>query len=71
MKLKRKLEKEYQKPRMTIKVKFRNKNCKECPQNKREDIVWEKGFQDGLEVGKSMAVTEVLKKYKKVELSNN
>lgn len=35
-----------------IKVKFRNKECKECPQNEREDIVWNKGFEDGLEVGK-------------------
>lgn len=35
-----------------MKIK-RNKKCKECPQNKREDIVWNKGFQDGLEVGLS------------------
>lgn len=32
---------------------FRNKNCKECPQNKREDIVWKKGYEDGLGVGKA------------------
>ena len=30
---------------------FRNKNCKNCPQNKREDIVWQKGYYDGMEVG--------------------
>lgn len=34
-----------------MKVKFRNKDCKECPQNEREDIVWEKGFNDGGEIG--------------------
>lgn len=33
--------------------KFRNKDCKECPQNKREDVVWNKGFEDGLAVGKA------------------
>lgn len=30
---------------------FRNKKCKNCPQNKREDIVWMKGYVDGFEVG--------------------
>ncbi len=30
---------------------IRNKNCKECPQNKREDVVWKKGYQDGFELG--------------------
>lgn len=30
--------------------KFRNKSCKECPQNKREDTVWQKGFADGQEI---------------------
>ena len=27
----------------------RNKDCKECPQNRREDVVWKKGYQDGWE----------------------
>jgi len=30
---------------------IRNKNCKECPKNKREDMVWQKGCQDGFELG--------------------
>ena len=30
---------------------IRNKNCEECPKNKREDLVWRKGFEDGKEVG--------------------
>ena len=29
--------------------RFRNKDCKECPQKKREDVVWQKGYQDGFE----------------------
>lgn len=30
--------------------KIRNKACKDCPQNDREDTVWEKGFMDGQEI---------------------
>jgi len=33
-----------------MKVKLRNKDCENCPQNKREDIVWEKGLYDGREL---------------------
>ena len=29
---------------------YRNKNCIECPQNEREDVVWRKGYKDGFEV---------------------
>lgn len=32
---------------------IRNKDCKECPQNNREDEVWMKGFQDGWECAKA------------------
>ena len=32
-----------------MKKKFRNKDCKECPKNKREDAVWLKGYNDGME----------------------
>ena len=32
--------------------RYRNKNCKNCPQNKREDLVWMKGFEDGKEIVK-------------------
>ena len=31
----------------------RNKTCVECPQNEREDTVWNKGFTDGVEAGVS------------------
>jgi len=34
-----------------MKKQWRNKSCPNCPQNKREDVVWRKGFEDGLEVG--------------------
>lgn len=29
---------------------FINKSCKECPKNKREFIVYQKGYCDGLEI---------------------
>jgi hypothetical protein len=36
---------------MANKIKiWRNKNCPNCPKNSREDIVWRKGLQDGIEL---------------------
>ena len=43
----------------TPKIK-RNKECKECPQNKREDVVWNKGYEDGIEQGKYRAQREIV-----------
>lgn len=47
---------------------IRNKKCKECPQNRREDIVWQKGYQDGQETGlywaKQIIQIEIEKMYR-------
>ena len=43
---------------------YRNKRCKECPQNKREDVVWNKGLQDGIQIGLNMVIALIDKKLK-------
>lgn len=43
----------------------RNKNCIECPQNKREDIVWRKGYQDGFKSGMCYVEALIDKKLRK------
>ena len=30
--------------------KWRSKNCRDCPKNELEDIVWGKGLNDGYEL---------------------
>ena len=42
---------------------LRNKNCKECPQNTREDMVWKKGYDDGMEVGINIGSEQSKGKY--------
>lgn len=55
----------------------RNKDCKDCPQNHREDEVWLKGFKDGFECAKtniykgSPRFYEIIEELKKLHHNKN